>query len=258
MKFGYVLLLLMLCTSAHSQVAGVQAKSYIVLDDQGNTIVEKDSKTPHPIASITKLLISEQILLNPLDRVIIEKDDIHSRSIKVHSIFSEEQLLELALIPSNNTAIYALARQHDMEMTINSVNDAAKTRGLFSIHIEEPSGLSINNVGSAEDIAKSVQYIKDTQVAMISTNAYTFNHIHSTNPFLGKVGWQFILSKTGYTNPAGGCVASVLMVGGKEMTVVILGSKNVYTRWTDLVLIRMYLYKESFWQETKIKRKKHV
>src|SRR5271157_365793 len=152
-----LLCFLMLCiafAAGAEEVPGVLAKSYIVTDLQGTVILEHDSKTPRPIASITKLLVAEQIYptLDADDNVTIEKEDLATRRTKLRSrtTLTEQQLLELALVHSSNQAIYALARTHDTDKIVAAVNAAALERGLTTITIEEPSGLSENNQASAE------------------------------------------------------------------------------------------------------------
>jgi len=221
-------------------VPGVLAKSYIVTDETGTVVLEHDSKTTRPIASISKLLVAEQIY-----PMLDDKKD--------------QRLLELALVHSSNQAIYKLARIHNTDVVIASVNDVAQKRGLTSISIEEPSGLSENNQASAEDLAKFLLFVKDLPIAQISTEPRTsYRNIHSTNPLLGKPGWSFDVSKTGFTHPAGGCLATIVEIGGRKLVVVILGSDNVRTRWTDLMTIRSYLASDdTFWHGIPIRHRRH-
>lgn len=241
------------------EIPGVRAKSYIVTDLDGNVVLEHDSRTVRPIASISKLLMAEQIipLLNPDEQVSLVKEDVSSRRsrIKNNTKLSEQQLLELALIPSNNQAIYALSRVHDTDKMVAAVNDNAFVRGMTSIHLEEPSGLSENNHASAEDLAHFVGLVKDSPIASVSTEEYTsYGHFHSTNPFLGKPGWNFDVSKTGYIHASGGCLATLLEIGGRKLIVIILGSNDVHSRWADLVSIRTYISAtDVFWHEVPTK-----
>jgi D-alanyl-D-alanine carboxypeptidase len=50
----------------------------------------------------------------------------------------------------------------------------------------------------------------------------------NTNPTIGK--YDYSVSKTGYIRVAGGCIVAKV----KDRTIVILGSKNVRTRITEL------------------------
>lgn len=255
----------MLSANLLAQVPGVMAKSYIVTDLDGSVILEHDAKTVRPIASITKLLVAEQISkeIAPADLVTIEKADIVSRSsiIKIHSKIQESELLQLALISSSNQAIYALARVHDEPKIVLAVNDAARARGLNTIYIEEPSGLNQNNRASAEDLAKFLRMVDGTPIAQVSTEptAKILNSsIHSTNPLLGKPGWNFSVSKTGFINASGGCIATIVEIGGKPRAVVILGSSNTTTRWIDLMLIRTYIASSDiFWKNSSKAKHEH-
>jgi D-alanyl-D-alanine carboxypeptidase len=226
------LALLLASQVAFAQVPGVVAKSYIVTDLDGNVLVKKDADVPRPIASITKLLVAEQVY-----PIIAPSNRIHART--------EQELLEMALISSSNKAIIDLAKAHDEPTIIMRVNETAKARGLTTISIEEPSGLSKNNVASAKDLAKFMALVKDSEVAKVSVSPAPFK---PTNPLIGKPGWSFHASKTGFINAAGGCVATIVEIGGRPLIVVILGSTNVMSRWMDLIRIRTFIAEsDQFW-----------
>jgi D-alanyl-D-alanine carboxypeptidase len=63
--------------------------------------------------------------------------------------------------------------------------------------------------------------------------------IKNTNPLTAKL--DIILSKTGFTNPAGGCIS--MMIGHNKMrrTIILLGSKNTHTR----IIESLKMYNES-------------
>lgn len=224
-------------------LSGIFAKSYIVLNSQGQVVLEKDSKTPRPIASITKLLVAEQL-------EFILSDAHFAIRPPGKDVLSEAEMMHLALIVSSNISIIELARRYGNDNIINGVNTLAKWRGLNSIFIDEPSGLSQNNVASAQDLAKFLMLVKDSTFAKVSTFATAkipSQEFKSTNPFIGKHGWNFKVSKTGFINAAGGCLATIVEIGGEEHTVVLLGSANVVTRWYDLTRIRLHLSNDNFW-----------
>jgi serine-type D-Ala-D-Ala endopeptidase (penicillin-binding protein 7) len=254
MKFA-IAALLFIAFSATAQVPGVLAKSYVVLDAEGHTLLEKDADVPRPIASITKLLVAEQLapLLHPETPVTIEREDRVSRHSRLREALTltEGQLFELALVSSSNEAIYALAHEHNADLLVASVNEAAQERGLLTISIEEPSGLSANNVASANDLARFVAIASKEEFAKVTIEDSVrlgLELFHSTNPFIGKDGWNFYVSKTGFIGAAGGCLATSFDLNGKPITVVILGSPTALTRWSDLVKLRAYLSDEPFYK----------
>jgi D-alanyl-D-alanine carboxypeptidase len=263
MKHLLILAVLAWC-QCFAQVPGVTAKSYIVTDLSGNVLLERDSHTARSIASITKLLIAEQITGTHPGLITILPEDLASKrtKLKVNSHVSEAELLEMALIPSNNQAIYALTRSHDSTVIIANVNDAAKSRGLSSIVIEEPSGLNLNNKASAEDLAKFIVLIRNTHIANVSIIPLaktSVGEFRSTNPLLGKPGWNFEISKTGFINASGGCIATMVEIGGQQRIVIILGSSNTKTRWQDLIKIRSFLASsDSFWTPGSKKKFSHL
>lgn len=258
------ILLLLVSSLVSAQVPNISAKSYVVLDEAGQIILAHDEDTIRPIASISKLLVAEQIVpvLLAGNSVLVKKEDSANMRahIKTNTMLTEQQLLELALIPSNNQAIYALAREHGTDFIIKKVNQAAMDRGLYSIYLEEPSGLSMMNHASAKDLALFANMISEPLLNIITTTEETsYGHYKSTNPLLHKPGWDFILSKTGFINASGGCLVVILNINNQRDTVVILDSANTHTRWDDLIKIRNYLApSDIFWQfaKTKILKKK--
>ena len=252
-KLILALLLVASCAANAQQIAGVQAKSYVVMDEHGHVLASKDAETPRPIASITKLFIAEQVYPTlQADRVVeVSAEDLAGRKhgrVRTSMKLTESQLLELSLISSDNQATYALTRAHDFERVITNVNWTAKTRGLDSVTIEEPSGLSENNKASAHDLARYLIHMRDNPVVGISIEPSTsYGNFRSTNPLIGKPGWDFIMSKTGFIRAAGGCLVTAIKVQGRDVFIVLLGSSNTATRWTDLIKIRHFIDDGSFW-----------
>lgn len=260
--FAYILVLF--ASTAIAQVPGVTAQAFIVTELDGTVILEKNANEVRPIASITKLLVAERLVpkLYPNKIIKVEANDLASKNtkLKIHAELDEEQLARLSLISSNNSAIYALVRSHGTDSVIQEVNDVAIYRGLATIHIEEPSGLSPNNRASAHDLAKFMRFMLDSPASAMSIeksvdiNKQTFR---STNPLLGKYGWNFTVSKTGFIRQAGGCLVAIVEIGARPVIIVILGSQNVSVRWTDLMKIRSSISKEDrFWSLSDITQRK--
>ena len=111
---------------------------------------------------------------------------------------------------------------------------------MTNTHIVEPTGLSIENVSTASDLLKLMMYastndtitsITKLPYAVIPTEHHLLT-IHNTNPLTSTL--NVVISKTGFTNPAGGClVLAVNSPAGKKF-LVLLGSKNTHTRITEM------------------------
>jgi len=58
---------------------------------------------------------------------------------------------------------------------------------------------------------------------------YIHIQLHNTNPSIFKFD-NILISKTGFTNPAGRCVVMLVEKDGKHYGIVVLGQRNVQER----------------------------
>jgi len=217
------------------------AKSFLVASEDGTILREQDSDTVRPIASISKLMVallaSEQDLTESL--AIPTKRQVHSSiPYKVASL-TRYELLTLALVRSDNFAAQILCS--NLPSCVERMNEKAQETGMISTHYEEPTGLSKGNVSTARDLLKllivasssnTIREISRQAKAEISTNKRLIK-IHNTNPLTSK--YDIVLSKTGFTNPAGGCLVMIMNSAIGQRIYVLLGSRNGHTRIPDMI-----------------------
>lgn len=194
--------------------AKISAQAYLVEDMSGAKIVQKSANQVRPIASITKLFSVSAALTK-----LPESDNVN-------------KLVDASLIASDNKAastLWLLAGKPKM------TRPNLPTTELF-----EPTGLSKDNVSTASELAQFAKELFETKIAKISVKSHSsyFTKLRVTNKLLGKDGWVFHLSKTGWTKPAGGCVVAITEVKGKPLIFVILGASSVKQRWKDLEELR--------------------
>lgn len=239
----YLVFALLFAVSASQ--AAVTAKSYIVTDMSGNVIMEQAADEPRAIASITKLITTENTLQQAADELItISSEDVkhgrmRSSPLRAGVSYSRAALVELALVSSDNIAAIALWRASAVHMIPPSIT------------IIEASGLNPENRSSARTLAAYARTLLSTQLAATSVKATTtIGKItkHSTNPLINKPGWQFFLSKTGFINESGGCLVVITMIKEQLRTIVILGSTDTRQRWRDLAELRHQLGDTNFSQ----------
>ena len=96
--------------------------------------------------------------------------------------------------------------------------------GLTNTKFVEPSGLSVFNISNAEELVKIVEASSYYPEIVEASQTAKRN----TNPTIDK--YNYIISKTGYIRLSGGCVVAKV----DDKIIVILGSKNVRTRITEL------------------------
>ena len=217
------------------------AKSYLVASEDGTILKEQDGDTIRPIASISKLMVallaSEQDLTESL--TIPTKRQVHSSIPKVVISLSRYELLKLALIRSDNLAAQVLCS--NLPDCVVRMNEKALEIGMTSTTYMEPTGLDRGNVSTAHDLLKllmvaavnnTITSISRQPNAEIPTNKKPIK-INNTNPLTSKL--DVILSKTGYTNPAGGCLVMIANTEFGNRIYVLLGSRNGHTRIPDML-----------------------
>lgn len=216
------------------------AKSYLVANSDGEILKEKKGAVVRPIASITKLmiavLVSEQDGTEVIDIPI--KRQLHSKIPAGVTELTRKELLTLALVKSDNFSAQLLCS--NLPNCLNKMNEKAKELGMKDTHYTEPTGLDIGNVSTAYDLLKLLMYAGTipviTELSSLPTadilSEDTHIKIHNTNRLISK--FNFVLSKTGFTNPAGGCLVMIVKLPVGQRIFVLLGSKNAKTRFPDM------------------------
>jgi D-alanyl-D-alanine endopeptidase (penicillin-binding protein 7) len=220
-------------------IPAFSTQSYIVATSEGTIIDEKDSDSIRSIASISKLMVallaSEQDLSESLQ--IPSKREVHTSIPKKVGSLSRNELLELALVKSDNLAAQVLCI--NLPDCVVKMNDKALELGMFNTKYVEPTGLDRENVSTAHDLLKLalvamsnpvIQSLSSMPQAEIYTNGKSIK-INNTNPLTSKL--DVIISKTGFTKPAGGCLLMVVNSELGQRVLILLGSKNSHTRVPD-------------------------
>jgi D-alanyl-D-alanine endopeptidase (penicillin-binding protein 7) len=234
----------------------------LVLDaESGETLYEKNSETILPIASITKLMTAIVVLERELDleqRVAVSQEDLRAtRSSRVRgrlrpgSVLSRDELLLLTLMASENRAAAALARTYPggTDAFVAAMNAEAARLELHDTRFADPTGLSPDNVSSAQDLARLVRtahgypLIRDYSTrsdAKVQARGGTVG-FRNTNSLVRSDQWDIELSKTGYISAAGRCLVMQMRVASRDLVVVLLDSWGKYTRIADARRIRKWL-----------------
>jgi len=234
----------------------------LVLDaESGETLFEKNSETVLPIASITKLMTAVVVLESGLDleqRVVISREDFtatrNSRvraRLRAGSVLTRDDLLLLALMSSDNLAAAALARTFPggTEAFVAAMNAEAGRLGLHDTRFSDPTGLSPDNVSSAQDLAKLVMaahgyaLIREYSTrpsAHVRARGGTVGY-SNTNSLVRSGSWDIELSKTGYIAAAGRCLVMQMRIASRDLVVILLDSFGKHSRIGDARRIRKWL-----------------
>ena len=217
------LILAALLFVSNAFAVNITAQSWLETDDKGNLIEGYNITEVRSIASITKLMTVMAVIdSNPNMQEKIGK-------------YTREQLIQIALVKSDNNAAKALCDNFPGGRfeCIKYMNSKAIYLGMLRTKFVDPTGLSPMNISTALDLLRLVfesshypEIVKASQTAVLTVKTgkqvQTFNN---TNPIVGK-RHSFIVSKTGTTNAAGGCIVMMLDTEVGRRIVIVLGSKN--------------------------------
>jgi D-alanyl-D-alanine endopeptidase (penicillin-binding protein 7) len=205
----------------------ITAKSWLVADESGRIIQGTNTEQQRSIASISKLM-----------SVMVVLDQKQSLNETI-GYFTRSQLIEMALVRSDNKAAHLLCENYPggIVQCVRAMNVKARILGMPNTNFVEPTGLSVMNVSTAKDLVTLVMAASNyTEIVHAAKTSEVKIQIrkrwlvfHNTNPIIGK-RHKFIVSKTGYINASGGCIVMMLDTDIGKRIVVVLGSKNTHTR----------------------------
>lgn len=235
----------------------VNARHVLVLDEgSGAVVMAKDADRAVPIASITKLMTAMVVLDAKPDlqqSLRIEREDVNppmasAAQLTIGAAISRLDALKLALLPSDNRAAAALARNYagGTPAFVRAMQAKAHSLGLTHSIFVDPTGLSSANVASATEVAKivaaasrypEIARISSERGAEVAVDGHA-RAVRNTNPLVGAGGWGIQLSKTGQTRAAGSCLTMRFKSGGQQFTVVLLDADDAAERVRDAGRIR--------------------
>lgn len=218
----------------------IQAKSWLIADADGKIIESENVEIVQPIASITKLMTAMIVLdSNP------NLSEVVSKKFKGLSL-TKEQLLNLAIIKSDNTAAKILCETYHKGYNncISDMNSKAQILGMKDTYFADSSGLDNRNVSSPIDLIKLLQaaerYPEIVKASNISVGELIKKKkrkiskwkFSNTNPLVAK--YNVIVSKTGYVKASGGCLVMSVYIKNKKKLFIVLNSKTTRTRIHDM------------------------
>lgn len=235
----------------------ITGQAAIVVDlTDGRTLYSQNADTALPLASLTKLitLYAAQQALSPTTPVTISSSSLAvdgDYGLSVGETFAYKDLARFALVGSSNDAAEAIAEAAETAQGQSEeqfMAGAVARAGLSRTRAQNGSGLDIDlthasSFGSARDVAKlaggflaaAPDLAKATTKPSVTvySAAGAAHTLPNTNPYAGSVPGM-LLSKTGFTDLAGGNLAIVFDAGiGHPVAVVVLGSTRE-ARFTDV------------------------
>jgi D-alanyl-D-alanine endopeptidase (penicillin-binding protein 7) len=239
----------------------LKSSAALVIEQGGGAVLyAKNVDAVVPIASITKLMtamvvLDAQLPLNEGVMVAVaDLDDIKgTRSrLKVGTTLTRGELLRLALMSSENRAAAALGRAYPggTRAFVAAMNQKAMELGMWRSRFVDGTGLSSENVSTAQDLVKLAeaayqygairQYTTDSDHKIRLANGKTVTYRNS-NGLVRSPDWRIGLSKTGYISEAGRCLVIQARIAAKPVIIVLLDSWGKLTRIGDANRIKRWM-----------------
>lgn len=226
----------------------LQGHAAIVYDLRtGETLYERNAEAQLPLASLTKLITiyAADDALSTTSPVTITSSALSAdgdSGFKEGEVFAYNDLARIALVASSNDATQAIAEAASERRSVSNTDLLASVASALNLHqtyAVNGTGLDESTVrsggyGSAKDVAilaaavlaknPSIARATVTPSLTIRSAAGVAHTLPSTNPDIMHVPGA-LLSKTGFTDLAGGNLVIVYDAGiAHPVAIVVLGS----------------------------------
>lgn len=207
----------------------ITATSWLVADYKGKIIDGENFQEIRSIASVTKLMTAMVVL--DVGQSLDEKIGTYTRRDLVH----------LMITHSDNKAATTLCEKYPGGKIdcVRAMNHKAHMLGLGNTKYTDPTGLSVFNVSTADELIDIVlEAAKYPEIVAASKSTTTVQNkkrlvsVNNTNPITRKRD-DIIVSKTGWIRASGGCLVMLVDSDKGQRVVVVLNSKTIKTRIPD-------------------------
>lgn len=237
----------------------ISASSAVVMDVQSDSfILEKNSEQVWPIASISKLM-SVLVLLEDLkidldDTYVLKASDRRNGGrdyLFQGDEVANKDLLALALISSDNTAVIALISSAGLneDEFVELMNTKAKSLGFKNTVFYDATGLNSANVSTAKEVSFLLKKALNNKIISDLVKNYSYSittvqgrvkNIKSTNELLdyfnnNQSDVKIIGGKTGFNDSSGYCLGTEFSFKEKKYISVVLNASSLNNRFNDTI-----------------------
>jgi len=223
----------------------ITAQAAIVMDDDSKVILfAKNENLRFSMASTTKIMTALTALdyykLN--DILTIKTSNVEGSLVgfKTGENFFFQDLLYAMLLPSANDAAVAISQNYnggELEF-MKKMNEKAYAFNLFNTHFSDPTGLvndgdyttvidlaRLSSIAMKNNVLQKIVSTKYKTIANLEgTKTYSFENL---NKLLGEYGVNGI--KTGFTEEAGGILATSKIEKGHRLIIVVMKSEDRFS-----------------------------
>ncbi len=232
----------------------ISAEAAIIMDSESKVIVyKKNPEVRFAMASTTKLMTALVAMeyFSSMDILTVTTPNVPGQTLgfPLGEQLYFKDLVYAMLLPSSNHAANVVAHNYPggYDVFMIRMNEKAKALSLMNTQYADPAGLNdAGNYTTAVDLARlaaevvhnaELSQIVATKNKVITNVSKTQNYsLNNLNILLGQSGVTGL--KTGYTEGAGGVLATSVVVGGRTYIVVVMRSED---RFADTQILLSYL-----------------
>ncbi len=231
----------------------ITAQAAIVIEaSTGRVIWEKNADERLYPASMTKMMTGILALeqMNLRSEIVMSKEAAYTESSPLGVLAGErirtDELLNGMLLESDNGAAVALgeAMAGSVPAFARIMNGKAEELGMKDTHFVNPNGLTAqDHYSTARDMAKLARYAMENKEfrEIVRQPERTIQWISPKNKFFRATNTNKLLGKydgltgikTGWTQAAGGCLATGAKRNGVELIVVLMKATTPDDRFKD-------------------------
>lgn len=227
-----------------------QSESVLVQDlSSGKVIFQFASGKRWPLASLTKLmtaLLASELMPSNKEITLAQEAILTegaSGNFSPGEEFTLSDLIKAMLLVSSNDASRAIALDYGEERFVKIMNDKAKDLGMADTEFIDPSGLSLRNKGTSEDLKKLVNFIWKNEPAIFAVTRVAAGEIvdvktgerrelKNINLFAGRA--EFLGGKTGTMPSVGGNLVSIFDISGPK-AIIVLGAVDKFAETEKII-----------------------
>jgi D-alanyl-D-alanine carboxypeptidase len=238
-------------TTAHS--------AFVMNLNTGNVLYEKNSNKLLPLASLTKLVTAKVAYDNlSVDKLTIEKSEdfpeYGDSRLQNGEYWNSSDLITYTLLTSSNDGAHSLLK-NSTNTTFSftqKMNSFVATIGLSQTEFKNETGLDNdatgvpNTKGTAQEFAKLLSYLTKNDLALFEKTKHSHIFLNTPDGVQDTVNTNsevnnivgILMSKTGYTDLAGGNLAIVTDMGLNEPTAFVVLKSSRESRFDDILKLQ--------------------
>lgn len=232
--------------------------AFVVSLNTHDILYQKNPDTQLPLASLTKL-ITAKVIEDQIkgDTIVVNKMEDNTEygdaNLRQGETWNTQQLIDYTLITSSNDGAHTLSSSSLSSIPFTKqMNMLVANIGALSTQFYNESGLD-NDVtgvpgskGTAQDISKILSYLVKNNLPLYEKTKYSHITVRTpegqylaenTNEVTNKIT-GLLMSKTGYTDTAGGNLAIVADMGLNEPVAFVVLKSSKESRFDDILKLQ--------------------